>query len=94
MKQVEIHIKGVVQGVGYRNFTLRTALSFGIIGTVENLSDGSVCVYAQAPEHILNQFVDALKKGPRFAQVDQIIIKNVQDDSYFQKLSTFKIVSR
>jgi acylphosphatase len=35
-------VDGAVQGVGYREFTRRTALSLGVSGWVRNRYDGAV----------------------------------------------------
>ena len=53
-------IRGRVQGVGFRWWTLRTADKLGVEGTVENLPDGSVA------------FEAALADGPPMARVDGI----------------------
>ena len=43
MQTVIINFRGRVQGVGFRNYTYRTALKFGCVyGYVKNNSDGSV----------------------------------------------------
>ncbi|MCA9737620.1 MAG: acylphosphatase, partial [Gemmatimonadetes bacterium] len=42
-------ITGVVQGVGFRWFTQRSACALGVKGTVRNAEDGSVEVVAVAP---------------------------------------------
>lgn len=46
---IEIHaiVRGTVQGVGFRYTTRRLALEIGLKGTVQNLRDGTVEIYAQ-----------------------------------------------
>jgi acylphosphatase len=61
-----------VQGVGYRFFAQRTANTLGVRGYVKNLGDGRVEIYAIAREEILRAFREQLKKGPRFASVDEV----------------------
>lgn len=65
-------IGGVVQGVGYRYFTQRSAARHQVHGYVRNLPDGRVEVFAQGSEAAVNKFKDDLAAGPRFAQVDEI----------------------
>jgi len=74
MKRFEIHLKGRVQGVGFRHFVLMRALDAGITGYVRNFADGSVFVLAEGEEADLELFADFLKIGPSRARVDQIII--------------------
>jgi acylphosphatase len=63
---------GRVQGVGYRAFVEHEALKQGIEGWVRNRRDGSVeAVFAGAPEK-LDAIVDACRRGPFSARVEQI----------------------
>ena len=39
---VRVRITGIVQGVGYRDWTVRVAVVLGLSGWVRNRSDGSV----------------------------------------------------
>jgi acylphosphatase len=66
------YISGSVQGVGYRFFAQRVASTLGARGYVKNLFDGRVEVYAIAPADILVAFREQLKRGPRFACVDEV----------------------
>jgi acylphosphatase len=66
------YISGSVQGVGYRFFAQRAAYTLGVHGYVKNLFDGRVEVYAIAPPEILAAFREQLKRGPRFASVDEV----------------------
>lgn len=69
----EFFIKGRVQGVGFRWWTRRTADALGVVGTVENLPDGSVRVAARADEATMRVFADKLREGPGMAQVTEIV---------------------
>lgn len=71
-KRVECRIFGRVQTVGFRFFSLRAAKRFDILGTVENMSDGSVHVVAEGEEERVSEFVSYLKKGPLFAKVNEV----------------------
>lgn len=65
-------IYGVVQGVGFRYFTLRKAREYGVNGYVRNMPDGSVEAYAIGDRGILDQFLADLKKGPSGSAVDRV----------------------
>jgi acylphosphatase len=66
------YVSGGVQGVGYRFFAQRAATTLGVRGYVKNLLDGRVEVYAIASEENLNLLRDQLKRGPRWASVDEV----------------------
>jgi acylphosphatase len=66
------YVSGGVQGVGYRFFAQRAANALGVRGYVKNLLDGRVEVYAIARDEILVVFREQLKRGPRFASVDEV----------------------
>ena len=65
-------VRGRVQGVGFRWWTRQTAVALGVVGTVENLSDGSVRVAARAGERTIQEFADKLRSGPALARVDEV----------------------
>lgn len=65
-------IHGVVQGVGFRYFTVRKAHEYGMAGYVRNLPDGSVEAYAEGEKEALDQFLAELRKGPWGASVDKV----------------------
>jgi acylphosphatase len=66
------YVSGSVQGVGYRFFAQRVASSLAVRGYVKNLFDGRVEVYAIAAPEVLAAFREQLKRGPRFASVDEV----------------------
>lgn len=63
-------IRGIVQGVGFRYFTLRHAQSLGLSGWVRNLPDGSVEVAARGPADAVSRLLEILRVGPRLGRVD------------------------
>lgn len=69
-KRVEISLKGRVQGVGFRHFTVTRARELnGVTGWVRNESDGSVTLVAEGPRQELDKLVSDVKEGPRRARV-------------------------
>ncbi len=71
-KRIECHIEGRVQVVMYRDFALRHAKKFGLVGTVKNLQDGRVQVIAEGEEEILQQYVEKLRKGSVLSHVEHV----------------------
>ena len=67
--RVEIIVKGIVQGVGFRFFILRKASELNLTGFVENLFDGSVLIVAEGEKYLLEELIDFAKIGPRYADV-------------------------
>jgi acylphosphatase len=83
-----IKVTGMVQGVGYRYFTLRQANLFGLNGYVKNKADGSVEVEVEGEKDIIENFRSILKQGPGFASVDHI---EVLYGPYTGKYSKFSV---
>ena len=63
-----------MQGVGFRHWTARTALSLGLTGWVRNLPDGSVEVQAQGERESLDKMAVWLRRGPSSARVTRLTI--------------------
>jgi len=70
--RLSARITGRVQGVGFRNFTRRRARRLGVTGWVRNERDGSVRLEAEGPRTALDSLVDAVHRGPRMAQVEDV----------------------
>ena len=75
MTRRHIIVRGRVQGIGFRWFTLETAESLGLTGWVKNRDDGSVEAEAQGTETALERFVERLKTGNPAAKVTSIEAK-------------------
>jgi acylphosphatase len=65
VKSIEIFISGRVQRVGYRACIRRIATDLHVTGTVINLPDGRVKIYATAEPMILEKFVSMIYGCPR-----------------------------
>lgn len=72
LRQIECIVSGRVQGVLFRNFVRSKARRLGLVGTVENLPDGTVRVVAQGDESDLKRCVENLKQGSVFSRVDAV----------------------
>jgi len=71
-KAVRALVRGSVQGVGYRDATLRRAREVGAMGWVRNEADGSVAVHAEGREAAVDELVSFLGEGPRGADVAEV----------------------
>lgn len=86
--RVRAVVRGDVQGVGYRNFARRMAQARGIAGYTRNLADGSVEVVAEGERPALLSLIEALRRGPRSAEVDDV---ETSWEPYTGTLGTFTI---
>jgi hydrogenase maturation protein HypF len=68
----EIHIRGLVQGVGFRPFVYRIAKDEGILGEVENRNDG-VYILVSAPSENIDSFLSIIQdKAPPASRIDTV----------------------
>jgi acylphosphatase len=71
---LRVVVEGVVQGVGYREFTRRAALRLNVSGWVRNRSDGAVEALVQGSRADVDALIAELRKGPRLAVVDNVSV--------------------
>ncbi len=71
-RAVRVHVRGMVQGVGFRYNTLRQARSIGVSGWVRNEADGSVLVHIQGDPAQMESLIQWLRRGPAYARVDSV----------------------
>lgn len=73
MKQARhIRIHGKVQGVGYRFYATRVARRLGLKGWIQNLRDGSVEALVEGEPQAIDEWIDDVREGPRYAEVTKI----------------------
>src|SRR5882672_5854872 len=65
-------VSGMVQGVGYRYYTLAAAEKLRVSGFVRNLSDGRVEVFAVGTPQQHGELRSMLERGPRFSSVSEV----------------------
>ena len=71
-----LRIKGLVQGIGFRDWAMDEAKARSLSGWVRNRSDGSVEMLVAGPHKTIEDMLAALTKGPPMAQVTNIDIHN------------------
>lgn len=90
---VSIHIRGLVQGVGFRPFVYRMAIKHHVCGWVENNNEG-VLIHAEASAENLGAFGQDLRKlAPPAANIQALEQKPAKNDS-FQEFSIKKSSNR
>lgn len=72
-----IHVRGIVQGVGFRPYIYNLARSRGLCGYVLNSSSG-VTIEAEGPEDVLDDFIEQIRRHPPvLAKVEGISVSHV-----------------
>jgi len=75
--RVSVIVRGRVQGVAFRNYTVVRALDLGVSGWVRNLPDGSVEGLFEGTESAVNALVEWCYQGPPAALVERVEIRNL-----------------
>lgn len=83
-----VYISGRVQGVGFRHFVLTKARELGLKGWVRNLYDGRVEAVFVGNKNDVEQMLKLIKKGPRWARVDNVRVLNEEIKDEFD---TFQV---
>ena len=82
---IYIIIKGKVQGVSFRYFTLKQAQELNIVGWVRNKQNGTVEAVAQGDKINLGLFIKKLKQGSSFSSVDDIMLNWENEKKNYEK---------
>jgi DNA ligase D-like protein (predicted 3'-phosphoesterase) len=77
-------VRGDVQGVGFRDATLRCAQELGVTGWVRNGEEGDVLVHAEGPPPAVEQLAAFLEKGPPGARVSEVTTEAVKAEGHEQ----------
>jgi acylphosphatase len=80
MLQARLTISGRVQGVGYRDWVIETGLRLGLTGWVRNRRDGAVEALIVGEEAAVGQMIEACRRGPSLARVEEIDVDPVDLD--------------
>ena len=87
IKNYQIHISGLVQGVWFRKYTFEEALKLQLKGFVRNEDHGGVYVEAEGEELQLKQLLEFLKKGSPLSKVKSV----TYEIAPFKNYRTFEI---
>jgi DNA ligase D-like protein (predicted 3'-phosphoesterase) len=84
VRAARIVVRGAVQGVGFRDATVRRARRLGVMGWVRNGKDGEVLVHAEGRESAVERLVAFLDEGPPSAQVAAVESETVKVEGHEQ----------
>ncbi len=74
---VEIHVTGIVQGVGFRPHVYKSAISLGLKGWVINTTAG-VTIRLEGPAQKITKFMEDLRKSPPpLSQIETFAVRDV-----------------
>ena len=65
-------VEGLVQGVGFRHFTLRTAQALELTGWVRNRADGAVEAVLEGTKEAVAAAIEELRRGPAGGHVETL----------------------
>jgi DNA ligase D-like protein (predicted 3'-phosphoesterase) len=68
-KAIRAVVRGDVQGVGFRDATVRRARELALMGWVRNGADGTVQVHAEGARQAVEELVTFLRAGPPLARI-------------------------
>jgi acylphosphatase len=71
-----IHVKGKVQGVFFRAWTVEQATGLGLDGWVRNRHDGSVEAVAAGPADKVEELIARCRRGSPASQVEAVIVED------------------
>ena len=69
---MQVQVTGKVQGVGFRQATVRQSTRLSVDGWVRNQDDGSVSALLCGESEAVEAMVDWLRQGPDSAQVKEV----------------------
>ena len=64
MRRLEARFEGRVQGVGFRFTVVDLASKHGVVGFVQNESDGAVYIVAEGEQDVLVDFLNDVRSSP------------------------------
>jgi acylphosphatase len=82
--RLSARVVGVVQGVGFRFWTMGKADELALNGVVKNLDDGSVSVVAEGPEEQVSQLLDWMRSDNAPGRVERIEVSLSEAEGSFR----------
>jgi acylphosphatase len=84
MTRARFVVRGLVQGVNFRNETVRAAVKRHVTGRVWNRDDGAVELIAEGDEAALADLGRWLGQGPRLATVESVERTEAEGDPRYR----------
>ena len=77
----KVRVYGRVQGVFFRQWTVKKADALGVSGWVHNARDGSVEAHLAGEEDAVARLVEHMRGGPPQARVDDVTVEPVEPET-------------
>jgi DNA ligase D-like protein (predicted 3'-phosphoesterase) len=84
VRAVRVEVRGSVQGVGFRDATVRRARELGALGWVRNADDGSLQVHAEGEDGAVEELVVFLHQGPPGGAVEEVEVEEIKVEGHEQ----------
>ncbi len=84
MKTISIRVRGKVQGVWFRKYTVDKAIAFNITGYVKNLPDSSVAIIATGNEDQLQHFIEWCWQGSPKSRVEDVTVTDIELEEFHE----------
>lgn len=89
LARAHIRVKGLVQGVFFRDSTRREAAEHGVSGWVRNCPDGTVEAVLEGPQQAVEEMTRWAAIGPPAATVEEV---NIEWEQYSGRYSDFSVL--
>lgn len=73
--RARVTVKGIVQGVNFRYYTMEKAMQHNVGGWVKNLANGDVQGCFEGEEKDVKALIDWCRIGPSRARVDEVVVE-------------------
>jgi acylphosphatase len=75
-----VRLYGRVQGVFFRQWTVKKAITLGVNGWVHNARDGSVEAHLSGDEGAVVQLIEYMRQGPPQARIDDVMVEPIEPE--------------
>ena len=86
--RARITVSGRVQGVFYRDNTVKHAVALLLAGEVRNMSNGDVGIIAEGDKEKIEKLIAWCRVGPEYAHVDSV---DVAWEEYQEEFTGFNV---
>lgn len=75
-------VRGRVQGVFYRDWTVETVGKLSVTGWVRNRDDGTVEAHVEGEPPLVERMIEHMHSGPPMARVERIESRSTENECF------------